>query len=262
MSGALLHRPGTARRRRLSPIGIVHGVAARYGRPEDVVAHTDGPLRQWCTGVARARDQVRDYADFWREHNRQALAEPGPLWVALGDSTAQGVGASHPLAGYVGRAHGELVCRSGRPWRVVNLSRSGALAADVLTQQLPAMPALPAGAALVTCGIGSNDILATPPRRLHETLRALIAGLPDCAVMLDLPLPDQFWGFGRLVSPYVAGVNRTIHTAALARGLRVAELSRHYMPPWEGKFAADRFHPSDLGYRDQARAVLAAVLVE
>jgi hypothetical protein len=39
----------------------------------------------------------------------------------------------------------------------------------------------------------------------------------------------------------------------------VAEYSRHYTPPWAGKFAADRFHPSDVGYADAARAVLAAV---
>jgi lysophospholipase L1-like esterase len=59
--------------------------------------------------------------------------------------------------------------------------------------------------------------------------------------------------------PYVARVNRTIHQAARARGLPVAEVSTHFRPPWPGKFASDYFHPSQAGYRDWARALLAAL---
>ena len=54
-------------------------------------------------------------------------------------------------------------------------------------------------------------------------------------------------------------INRTIHQAAAARGLPVAEVSAHFLPPWSGKFASDRFHPSQDGYRDWARALLATV---
>jgi acyl-CoA thioesterase-1 len=236
---------------RLSPIGIVHGVAARYARLELGAADVaDGSLRQWCNGVATVRAQARSFADYWRGHNQQALVASGPLWVVLGDSTAQGLGASTPLDGYVGQAHAELVRRTGLAWRVVNLSRSGAVTSDVLARQLPRIGELPAVADLVTCGVGSNDILSTPPRRLHATLRRLIASLPDGAVVIDLPLPDRFWAVGGMLTPYVARVNRTIHAAAGARGLPVAHLSRHFTPPWQGKYAADRFHPSDLGYRD------------
>jgi len=52
---------------------------------------------------------------------------------------------------------------------------------------------------------------------------------------------------------------RTIHQAAAARGLPVAEVSAHFLPPWSGKFASDCFHPSQDGYRDWARALLATV---
>jgi len=31
------------------------------------------------------------------------------------------------------------------------------------------------------------------------------------------------------------------------------------MPPWTGKFASDCFHPSQDGYRDWARALLAVI---
>jgi lysophospholipase L1-like esterase len=57
----------------------------------------------------------------------------------------------------------------------------------------------------------------------------------------------------------VTRINRTIHQAAAARGLPVAEVSAHFLPPWSGKFASDCFHPSQDGYRDWARALLGVV---
>jgi len=128
---------------------------------------------------------------------------------------------------------------------------------DVLGAQLPLMPAR---ADLVTCGIGINDILYTNPVKLFAGLRTLIAALPDQTVLLDLPLPAGCWGFlGRASVPYVTRINRTIHQAAAARGLPVAEVSAHFLPPWSGKFASDCFHPSQDGYRDWARALLDVV---
>jgi acyl-CoA thioesterase-1 len=130
---------------------------------------------------------------------------------------------------------------------------------DVLRDQLPRIPKTPD---LVTCGIGVNDILYTSPGKLFGDLRALIAAVPDDTVLLDLPLPAGCWGFlGRASVPYVTRINRTIHAAAAARGLPVAEVSAHFLPPWTGKFAPDCFHPSQAGYRDWSRALLAAIKV-
>jgi lysophospholipase L1-like esterase len=177
--------------------------------------------------------------------------------VVLGDSTAQGLGAPSPDGGYVGQVLAGLRQQTAQPWQVLNLSVSGALTRDVTGVQLPRVPA---GAALVTCGVGVNDILYTSPAKLFADLRTLIAALPDHTVLLDLPLPAGCWGFlGRASVPYVARINRTIHQAAAARGLPVAAVSAHFTPPWPGKFASDCFHPSQDGYRDWARALLATV---
>ena len=112
----------------------------------------------------------------------------------------------------------------------------------------------------MSCGIGVNDILYTSPGKLFADLRALIAAVPDQTVLLDLPLPAGCWGFlGRASVPYVTRINRTIHQAAAARGLSVAEVSAHFRPPWTGKFSSDCFHPSQAGYRDWSRALLAAM---
>lgn len=247
--------------RRLSAIELAAMAASYFARPETA----ERPIRRgrvgrWCDGVAAIRSRRLAFADYWHTQNHRSLGETGPLWVALGDSTAQGLGASHPSAGYVGQAHAELRRRTGVSWRVINLSCCGALTHDVLRGQLPFLADLPAVPDLLTCGVGVNDILHTPPSRVHAALRALIDTLPDETVILDLPRPTGMWGAaGRLAAPYVTGVNQTIHLAARERGLPVAELSTHFVPPWTGKFAADRFHPSDVGYRDWTDALLSAI---
>ena len=230
-----------------------------------------GPFGRWAGGVTAMREDCAVFASHWQAHNERVLGRypaggfgkaaeafgSGPLWVVLGDSTAQGLGAPTPEAGYVGQVLKVLRRRSGLPWRVFNLSVSGALIRDVLTDQLPR---LPGPADLVTCGIGINDILYTGPGKLFSDLRALLAAVPDRTVMLDLPLPAGCWGLlGRASVPYVARINRTIREVAAARGLPVAEVSAHFMPPWTGKFASDCFHPSQSGYRDWTRAVLAVI---
>jgi lysophospholipase L1-like esterase len=203
------------------------------------------------------REDCAAFARYWQAHNDQVLAMDGPLWVVLGDSTAQGLGAPSPDRGYVGQVLTELRERTHLPWRVLNLSVSGALTRDVISSQLPR---LPAHADLVTCGIGVNDILYTSPGKLFADLRALIAAVPDQTVLLDLPLPAGCWGLlGRASVPYVTRINRTIRRAADARSLPVAEVSAHFLPPWTGKFASDCFHPSQAGHRDWSRALLAAV---
>jgi acyl-CoA thioesterase I len=245
---------------RRSPIEIVATMGSYLTRTHaaEVSGLRAGPFGRWADGVTAMREDCAAFARYWQAHNDRDLArDDGPLWVVLGDSTAQGLGAPSPDGGYVGQVLAGLRQETGLPWRVLNLSVSGSLARDVLGAQLPLMPT---HADLVTCGIGVNDILYTSPSKLFADLRALIAAVPDQTVLLDLPLPAGCWGvLGRASVPYVTRINRTIHQAAAARGLPVAVISAHFTPPWAGKFASDCFHPSHDGYRDWARALLAAV---
>ena len=166
----------------------------------------------------------------------------------LGDSTAQGLGAPSPDGGYVGQVL-DVLRQPDRP------AVAGAQPVRVRfahpRRAAPPAALLPASADLVTCGIGVNDILYTGPGKLFADLRALLAAVPDNTVMLDLPVPAGYGGLlGRASLPYVTRINRTLHEAAAARGLPVAEVSAHFQPPWTGKFASDCFHPSQDGYRD------------
>lgn len=244
---------------RRSPVEIVATAASYVTRTSaaDRTGLRAGPFGRWTDGVTAMRRDCAAFASHWQAHNSRVLTETGPLWVVLGDSTAQGLGAPSPEGGYVGQVLAELRLRTGQRWRVLNLSTSGALIRDVLGDQLPRLPARPD---LVTCGIGVNDILYTAPSKLLRDLRALVAALPDETVILDLPLPAGLWGIvGRMSVPYVVRINRTIHESARARGLPVAEVSTHFLRPWSGKFASDCFHPSQTGYRDWTRALLTAL---
>jgi lysophospholipase L1-like esterase len=257
---------GTGGASRKSPIEV-------FATAASVVAHSSyaeftgvrtGRLGRWTDGVEKMRQDRFAFRAYWDDHNervireRAAAAEPGPLWVVLGDSTAQGLGAPRPRGGYVGQTLAQLRRTTGQHWRVINLSVSGSLMRDVLAEQVPQLTDHQPD--LVTLGAGVNDILFSAPGRLFADLRALLAAVPDGTVLLDLPLPAGFWWIvGRMSVPYLTRMNRVIHEVGAERNLPVAEVSRQFVAPWAGKFSCDNFHPSQDGYRDWTRALLAAI---
>lgn len=205
-------------------------------RPVAPLARLAGTL---LPGSRLRRRQVAAYARAWQEHDATV---PGPVWAVLGDSTAQGVGASAHGRGYVG-----LLAAHMPELRVRNLSVSGARIGDVVRYQLPQLSALEPS--LVTCAVGANDLLRTRSvESITAALHELLAGLPPGAVVATLPRGIRERAAERL--------NDLIWAAAPARGLRVADVWAHTGPPWRGKYARDGFHPSDRGYPDWAAAFL------
>ena len=130
-------------------------------------------------GVRTVESTRRPFADWWEAANRTALSAEGPLWLVLGDSASQGLGASSPEAGYVTRVRDLLDQATDERWRVVNLSITGAKIADVVERQLPAAQALGLDPDLVTSLIGANDLLS--PWGIDEArgdAERLVAALP------------------------------------------------------------------------------------
>jgi lysophospholipase L1-like esterase len=261
---------GTRGASRKSPVEIFADAASVVTRSPyaEVTGLKHGKLGRWTDGVAELRAARTEFATYWDAHNtsvlanrergRQSGADPDPLWVVLGDSTAQGLGAPGPRGGYVGQTLYELRRTTGKHWQVLNLSVSGALTRDVVAGQIPQLDGQHPD--LVTCGAGVNDIMYSSPGKLFGDLRTLLAAVPEDTVMLDLPLLTGFWGIvGRMSVPYITRINRVIREVATERGLRVAEVSRHFTPPWAGKFSVDNFHPSQDGYRDWSRALAEAL---
>ena len=191
------------------------------------------------------------------------------LYVALGDSTVEGIGASDPNATYVSRLHARLRTVYPRA-SVANLGLGGATSADVISGQLERAVLLRPH--LVTLSIGPNDITARVPvpdyerhvdtifRRLtRETSAVVVANL-----LPDLAITPRFRG--REVAPVVGGLtvrfNEALTRAARSHGVELVDLyqpSRAEIPRRPELVAADGYHPSDLGYARWAELLWAGV---
>src|SRR5215468_5202219 len=103
---------------RRAPIEIVATMGSYLTRTQaaEVSGLRAGPFGRWADGVSAMREDCAVFARHWQDNNDQVLALDGPLWVVLGDSTAQGLGASRPDGGYVGQVLADLRQRTGLPW--------------------------------------------------------------------------------------------------------------------------------------------------
>ena len=202
---------------------------------------------------------------------RRLPADPSAafLYVALGDSTVDGEGASAPDRHYVGRLYERL--RTVYPTaRLVNLGVGGATAAGVLRWQLP--QALELRPDLVTLSIGPNDItgersLWAYARDIDGILGALTRGTTAVVVVNlipDLTVTPRFKGkeIEPLVHKRVVAFNEILASRAHAYGAEVVDLygaSRQEVPGRPELIAADGYHPSDEGYARWAELMWAAI---
>lgn len=111
----------------------------------------------------------------------------GLLYVALGDSAAQSIGASRPEHGYVGVLAQRLRDSTGHRVQVVNLSRSGARMHDVTDSQIPALAALGRTPHVITVAIGGNDILQYDRAAFCLASDRLTSALPSSTYVADVP---------------------------------------------------------------------------
>ena len=212
------------------------------GRPTGPVVKVASRLLR---GVRSVQAQVEPYAQQWEQRNREAVAATGPLWVVLGDSMAQGVGASAYDHGWVGQLAETLPA-----YRLINLSVYGGRIADVLERQIPAMESLGVEPDLVTVIIGSNDLISKKLREgMPAALSEMLRRLPPGTVVGNQP--------GGRAS--VLEFNRVIDEAVSERDLVLAEFRDPRMRSWKGKLSQDHFHPNDLGYAGMAAIVAEAI---
>ncbi|WP_431278284.1 SGNH/GDSL hydrolase family protein [Leifsonia poae] len=143
-------------------------------------------IRRAQAKLAQGRTAINEtlpvHSKWWRD---TAKAEGELLYVALGDSAAQGIGASAPKNSYVGVIADHIRTVTGRTVRVVNLSVSGATVALAVADQLPRFATFQPD--IVTCAIGANDIAAFEPELFEAGIRKVFAALPDDAIVGDLP---------------------------------------------------------------------------
>ena len=195
-------------------------------------------------------DAIPVHSKFWRDRAKEG---GDLLYVAVGDSAAQGIGASRPGHGYVGFVASAIERMTGAAPKVRNLATSGATLRIAIDNQLPLLAKLEPD--ILTVSIGANDIASFDPARFETEIAVLLDAMPPHAIVADLPsfyfLPAQ---------KKVRVANRLLREAAAHRGLTVVPL--HRVTDRQGlwgvatQFSGDLFHPNDRGYRIWASAFI------
>jgi acyl-CoA thioesterase-1 len=207
--------------------------------------------RRHDRGMTRLTEAIPVNAKWWRDYSKR---QGELLYVAIGDSAAQGIGGSNPGRSYVGLLARHLREQTGRSVRVVNVSQSGARLREAITILMPRFRTLKPD--VVTFSVGANDIAGFEAERFERELRQLFEELPSGTIVADLP------------SFYVGRAERNVRVAnSILRGL-AAEFDLDVAPLYartkrQGvavyalrRVAEDFFHPNDRGYRVWASAFL------
>lgn len=189
--------------------------------------------------------------------------------LILGDSIAAGLGAERRKETLGGRLAKGTARRMRRPVRLHTAAIVGSESPD-LPAQLDVLPEgyRPQVAVIV---VGGNDVThRLPPslsaQHLHETIRRLrevgaevvVGTCPDLGALRPVPQPLR-----RLASSMSRRLADIQAETARHAGAEPVDLRRAVGPMFfdepEAMFSLDRFHPSALGYRRTAEALLPAV---
>lgn len=181
----------------------------------------------------------------WAEDTRPLV------YVALGDSAAQGVGVENVADCYVSLVGSWLERYSGREVILLNLSISGAVAYTVLSSQLPVLRHLGIKPDLITLDIGGNDVFYGD-EFTRDDFQACIAEilkqLPEPALVADIPSlrpAPQDATAGEWSTEIAEILEGTPHRLVPVRAYTES------LPTWkflmQGR-AEDYFHPSEWAY--------------
>jgi acyl-CoA thioesterase-1 len=193
--------------------------------------------------ILELRSHLESYAEYWKER----IKERGSfVYVALGDSTAQALGASNPALGYVSLIAQAISTTKQRKVRIINLSQSGARVADVLATQLPQLKRYKK-IDLVTVGIGSNNIRRWDQVVFYSEISQLAGALPKTkSVIATVP----YFGGRVRANKQVSLAGDIIKQAASANKLAVSDLySVTRAQRSLRNYTFDFFHPNNRGYR-------------
>lgn len=192
------------------------------------------------------------YKMFW---HRKAAEQASYTYVALGDSAAQGLGATSPMNGYVGHIAKNIEQKRKQPVRIINLSKSGARIRDVLDRQLVELEQSGVSPSLITIEIGANDVSEFNEVTFAEEFKLLVQKLPSGTYISDIP---DFGGGPHLnnqreaskIARKIISTRDDLHFVPLESHTR-----RHFIHTLHHSF--DFFHPNNYGYKVWSDAFIA-----
>ena len=218
---------------------------------------------KYIQGQRQISRDVDAFREHWAEpraqHPDDGVGREHPEgvvhYVALGDSAAQGVGASHVGASYVALLGRRISLATGRSVAITNLSVSGAISGDVVAGQLPALAELGFEPDIVTLDIGGNDVIypGHNAATFERSLEVILAALPEGSFVADVPwfmVPGLGKASQRMSVLASALVERHgHHLVPLHRTSRETGVLGYHLHT-----AGDFFHPNDRGYEGWAEA--------
>lgn len=217
-----------------------------------------GPLAKVMSsvspGFARIEAQRHPHADFWDDWNRNAILADGPLWIALGDSSTQGIGSEDPMLGWVPQVLDQLRSDTGDEWRVINLAITGAQFGDIVTHELPRVDELRSAGhhpALMTLLAGANNLMApnTWPTAVGS-LQTVLDHLAERSVVARVGIDSP------ANSVMARTFNRAIESVAANKSF---ELFWPWSWPSRDGMGEDKFHPGPKGYGYMTELIYPAV---
>jgi lysophospholipase L1-like esterase len=211
--------------------------------------------------LQRSQPLFKQSNRFDRDYFVGNPGNPPGTYVVMGDSTAVGYGVSRveqSCAYQVARAW----AATGRYVHVINIAVSGARLGDVVAEQVAQLSGF--NPELVTISIGANDAThGTSPEAYQEQLAVLIAELqshqarvlmantPDMYQVPTLPLP-----LALLAGWRARRQNQALVGTRMPQSIHIVDLYNEGKLIYRGNknlYAADLFHPSEVGYRVWAK---------
>lgn len=192
---------------------------------------------------------VSRYRNFWIT---KAKSDGEITYLALGDSTAQGIGASNPMKGYVGLITKDIEKRTGKSVRIINISKTGATLNDFLKYQAPIIKTLSPD--IVTIEIGANDIAGFDATKFRSLYKKVLKTLPEGSYVSNMPLFNSRPGSRDKAVQASQIIEKEIPKFPDLNFVDLQTETRLHQSIFG--FAPDLFHPNDLSYKNWANAFL------
>jgi len=257
--------------RQLGRIAVGAGVAGAVGAVGAAVGAGFVVLLKRQAAHARALigkplGEVAPYAD---KVYKKSYGDPVEL-LLMGDSIAAGLGAEDADGTLGARLAKGIAKKTHRSVRLTTAAKVGSESWMLPEQLMSLLPSYRPDVAVVI--VGGNDVthripVAESVKHLTETIEALrvrgaavvVGTCPDLGALK--PVPQPLRSLGSRASRQLAAAQAT---AAHEAGAYVVSLA-HVVGPFfitnpDEMFSLDRFHPSAVGYKRTAKAVLPSVL--
>lgn len=188
---------------------------------------------------------VSRYKNFWVDKSKE---EGEITYLALGDSAAQGIGASSPMRGYVGLISKRIEQQSGKKVRVVNLSVTGAKMGDYLRSQAPEIKKY--NADIITIEIGANDVANYDAKSFRANFKKVMTTLPEGSFVSNMPLFNSRPGSTQNAKHASKIVEEELKSRPDLIFVDLQKQTEENQSIFG--FAPDLFHPNNLSYKNWA----------